>query len=77
MEEDAQPVQPAFPQTRIQITPEGMLVQVILAPGLFFTVVIGEEQMNQACKLWVQTRKDVADQMRMVERGLPEQVKAR
>ncbi len=66
MLEQVQP-QPTFPQVRVNVGPQGMQLDVILAPGIQLTTMIGEEQMNQISKMWIQTRKDIADQMRVIE----------
>ncbi len=51
----------------MNVGPQGMQLDVILAPGIQLTTMIGEEQMNQISKMWIQTRKDIADQMRVIE----------
>ncbi len=61
------PAQPTFPQVQVQVSPQGMQLNVILAPGIQLSTLIGEEQMNQISKVWIQTRKDIQDQMRVIE----------
>ena len=69
LDQNGQPLQeePKFPQTNVQITQQGMQIQIALAPGLVITTALNEETMNQVMKLWIQTRKNIADQLRTIE----------
>jgi len=58
--------QPTFPSTNFQITDQGMLVTIFLAPGLTLTQGIGEQHMNEICKSWLQSRKAIRQQLEMV-----------
>lgn len=69
LDQNGQPVQqePKFPQTNVNVGPHGMTVQIVLAPGLAINTALDEEVMNQVMKMWVQTRKNIADQLRTIE----------
>lgn len=54
----AQP-QPTFPQTNVQITPQGLAVATILAPGVIITTMLNEETMNEVCRQWIASRKQI------------------
>lgn len=56
-----------FPHTNVQVSQQGILISITLAPGFTINTVLGEELANDICKLWVQTRKNIADQMRVIE----------
>jgi hypothetical protein len=64
-----QPQQPQFPVTGINIPSDGsgMAITVVLAPGFQFNITLGEDMMNQITKQWVQTRKSIADQLRVIQ----------
>lgn len=64
-----QPQQPTFPITGINIPTDGsgMAITVVLAPGFQFNITLGEDMMNQITKQWVQTRKNIQDQLRTIQ----------
>lgn len=59
--------QPTFPQQQIQVSPQGAIITILLAPGIGWFTTLDENTMNQTMQLWRQTRKDIADQMRVIE----------
>ena len=61
--------QPQFPMTGVNIPPDGsgMVITIILAPGFQFSTTLDENAMNAVCAKWVQTRKNIADQLRVIE----------
>lgn len=61
-----QPPQPQFPFVNVNITAEGMLISIVLAPGLSINQAIAEQTMNDICKKWLQTRKELRDQMETI-----------
>lgn len=63
---EAAPEQPQFPITNLQIVQQGLLVTMVLAQNISINCLIGEEAMNEVCKKWVENRKQVADQLRVI-----------
>lgn len=61
------PAQAAFPNTNLQVTPQGLLVTIALAPGLIIQQGIGEDAMNAVCKQWLESRKQVKKQLEMIQ----------
>lgn len=59
--------QPSFPRTAVQITPEGLLISIILASGLSIHHAIGEETMNEICKQWIESRRQVKHQLQLMQ----------
>ena len=43
-----------------------MLSAIVLAPGLSINQAIAEQTMNDICKKWLQTRKELRDQMETI-----------
>ena len=64
-----QPERPQFPMIGVNIPPDGsgMKITIILAPGVDLNFTMGEDMMNQITKQWVQTRKNIQDQLRVIE----------
>ena len=60
--------EPTFPQQQVQVMPNGAVITVMLAPGTGWFTTLNEATMNDTVRLWVQTRKDIADQMRVIEK---------
>lgn len=48
------PDQQAYPQTAINITNEGMVISVQLAPGMAFSQLIPVEMMSQIVAKWTE-----------------------
>ncbi len=69
IDQNGQPLQqqPQFPVTNISVSPQGLVVQIVLAPGVVLQTTLNEETMNQICKLWLETRKQIADQLKVIE----------
>ena len=62
-----QEAEPKFPQTHVGVSPAGVQIRLVLAPGSEYITTLNEETMNQVCAMWIQNRKDLADQMRVIE----------
>lgn len=62
------PVQeePRFPITNINVTPQGVVVTVILGPGLSITQALGEQVMNDIVKKWLETRRELKKQQALI-----------
>lgn len=58
--------QPAYPQIGLEVKPEGLFISVHLAPGLTLLQGIGEDAMNEVCKQWLETRRQVQGQLEIV-----------
>ena len=58
--------QPTFPSTRYQITPDGLLISYLLAPGMTFNGGIGEADMNTLCRQWLDSRKQIKRELEMI-----------
>lgn len=61
------PEQPSFPMTSFSFAPDGVTLQIVLAPGFVISQKIGEEAMNQVCKQWLETRKEIGNQLALIE----------
>lgn len=61
------PEQPQFPHTAINITPDGMVITTMIAQQMGFTQMINEEQMNAICSKWLETRKQIKDEMNIID----------
>jgi hypothetical protein len=61
--EEAASPQAAFPSTNLQVTGDGLLIHIMLAPGLMIQQGIGEAAMNAICKQWLESRKDIKNQL--------------
>ncbi len=59
--------QPTFPQTHIEVQPQGVILIVTLAPGTQFTQLIPEETMNQIAGKWLETRKQIKRELAIVQ----------
>lgn len=56
-----------FPATNINVSPAGMTITIMLAPGLAIQQAVGEEAMNQIMQKWLETRKQVRQQLELVK----------
>lgn len=61
------PNPPQFPQTNINVTPQGMVITVILAPGIALSTNLNAEMMDNVLKLWRQVRVNEQDIIRTIE----------
>ncbi len=59
--------QPAFPQTNVQVTPQGVTIAIVLAPGIVLSTILNEESVNQIMKLWLETRKQIKREQETIE----------
>jgi hypothetical protein len=58
--------QPQFPLTNINITPQGMLVSIMLTPTLSFNQLLDENVMNEVVKKWMETRREVKRDLALI-----------
>lgn len=63
--EEAQP--PTFPVTNVQVVPQGLIINTMLAPGLSIGQMIDEASMNAICQQWLQSRKQIKRDMELVQ----------
>lgn len=63
----ATPAQPQFPMTNLSITPDGMTITIMFAPGLHLQQGINEETMNAICAKWLETRRELKKQQQLVQ----------
>lgn len=61
------PEQQTFPQIAVNITPDGMMITILLAPGTAITQALGEEQMNTICQKWLETRKQIKQELNIID----------
>lgn len=59
--------QPQFPMTNIAIGQNGVSISLVLGPGVSLNTTLDEAGMNAVCAQWVQTRKQIQDQLKMIE----------
>ena len=64
MPEDEQ--QPKFPQIGINVNQQGVFISYVLAPGMVLQAALDENTMNEICKQWLETRKQVKAQLQLV-----------
>jgi hypothetical protein len=60
--------QPSYPRTNIQVVPQGAIITVMFAPDLHLTKLLDEQTMNDICKLWMQSRKQLKNDMELAAR---------
>lgn len=65
MSEDEQQ-QPQFPSSSVQITQQGMVIHVMLAPGTSISQMVDEASMNQICSNWLKSRREIKRQLEIV-----------
>ena len=65
-EPETPPQAPQFPSTHFQITQDGLLISILLAPGISINQGIGEEHMNNICREWLQSRKAIKQQLETI-----------
>jgi hypothetical protein len=58
---------PQFPQTGINVNPDGMQVTIVLAPGMSFLLSYGPDVMDGITKTWKEERRKHEAIMHMVE----------
>lgn len=61
------PEQPQFPNIAINISPDGMIISLVLGPGTTINQMINEEQMNAICQKWLETRKQVKEELNIID----------
>lgn len=65
--EQEQPQQPTFPHTNVQFGPNGVAVTIRFADDIMFTKIFNETDMNEICRQWIETRKQVKQQLEMIQ----------
>ena len=58
---------PTFPNTNITVTPQGVKIAIVLAPGIELSTTLNEETMNQIEALRIQMRKQVAQELALIK----------
>lgn len=59
--------QQTFPQQRVQVLPEGVLVSVLIAPGTGWFTTIDDNTFNTVMQIWEKTHPNIVDQLRLIE----------
>jgi hypothetical protein len=59
--------EPTYPNTNLQVSPQGVRIAIGLAPGIELSTTLNEETINQLMTLWLQTRKAVAQEMALIK----------
>lgn len=62
-----EPQPPTFPVTNVQVVPQGLIINTMLAPGLSIGQMIDEASMNAICQQWLQSRKQIKRDMEIVQ----------
>ena len=60
---------PQFPITNINISPNGMQLAVILAPGIAFNVNCAPETLDSIVEQWKVHKRNHMDMMRAINNG--------
>jgi len=58
---------PTYPQTHVTVNPSGARITTVLAPGVELSTTLDEQTMNGICAMWVQTRQNIANELKMIE----------
>jgi hypothetical protein len=56
-----------YPNSSIQVSPQGVRIAIALAPGIELSTTLNEETINQLMTLWLQTRKTVAQELALIK----------
>lgn len=59
-------IQQTYPQINANITPDGMVITIGLAPGFAFQHGLGVEMMDEICQKWKETRKQAKANLEIV-----------
>lgn len=61
--------QPTFPQTNVNINfPQGIQLNVILAPGIVLSTTLGPDMIEQIHAAWQSARAAQAKEMQIIQR---------
>jgi hypothetical protein len=55
-----------FPYIQIQVGQNGIAIETYFSPNVSIKQVIGEEQVNEMLKVWLQNRKQLQSQQQLV-----------
>ena len=58
--------QVTFPRTSITVTQDGIQIVMAFSPDIAFVKTIAEADMNELCRQWLQTRRQVKAQQLLV-----------
>jgi hypothetical protein len=58
--------QPTVPTIKLEIAAESATLIISLGSGLFIQQVLSAETMQQICKVWLESRKELMKQQRLV-----------
>lgn len=56
-----------FPQTAVQVSPQGVKITIIMAHGYEHSFILSEETMNQIMQLWLQSRQDIKNSLALIK----------
>ena len=57
-----------YPITQYSIQPTGLNIQIIFTPGYVHGIVIDEQSMNAIAGKWLETRREIKQQMEDAQR---------
>lgn len=60
------PEQQQFPQINANITPDGMIITIGLAPGFAFQHGLGVDMMDEICQKWKETKRQTKANLEIV-----------
>lgn len=59
---------PSFPVTNIQIMPQGLVINTMLAHGLNIGQMIDADTMDRICRDWRASRKQIESDLELIQR---------
>lgn len=59
--------QPQFPMCNLNVTPQGLIIQIALAPGLTLTQAIDAATMTQLAEGWIRSQLEIMKQQQLIE----------
>lgn len=65
-QEPEQP-KPTFPFTNVQVMPQGVVINTMLAPGMSLGQLLDEATMNAICQQWLQSRKQIQRDLGIIQ----------
>jgi hypothetical protein len=57
-----------YPYTEVQVTPQGIAIVMHHTQNHVETILIDENTCNNMCKMWLQSRKDIRNQLELADR---------
>lgn len=64
---DANEVEQKFPQTNVAVSPQGVKITIIQAPGFETSFTLSEETMNQIEQLRRQSRQEIKNSLALIK----------